>query len=100
MIWSSTAAARERARPWSRKTWVAPMNGAASEKCRSPAHPRELELAVPLSALAASRSPAVLDFKWADNIQQTGDWSDFTLNGDAAPDDRFNYRAITHDSSK
>jgi hypothetical protein len=61
---------------------------------------KELELAVPLSALAASRSPAVLDFKWADNIQQTGDWSDFTLNGDAAPDDRFNYRAITHDSSK
>lgn len=35
-----------------------------------------------------------LDFKWADNIQQTGDWSDFTLNGDVAPNDRFNFRAI------
>ena len=33
------------------------------------------------------------DFKWADNCYQRGDWSDFTLNGDAAPDDRFNYRA-------
>jgi len=22
-----------------------------------------------------------------------GDWTDFTLNGDAAPNDRFNYRA-------
>ena len=34
-----------------------------------------------------------LEFKWADNIQQTGEWSDFTLNGDSAPNDRFNYRA-------
>ena len=37
---------------------------------------------------------ATLDFKWADNIQQTGEASDFTLNGDAAPNDRFNYRAV------
>ncbi len=62
--------------------------------------PKELELAVPLSALGASRPPAVLNFKWADNIQQTGDWSDFTLNGDVAPDDRFNYRAIITQSSR
>jgi alpha-L-fucosidase len=32
-------------------------------------------------------------FGFKDNIQQTGDWSDFTLNGDAAPNDRFNFRA-------
>ena len=37
--------------------------------------------------------PAAIDFKWADNIRQTGEASDFTLNGDAAPNDRFNYRA-------
>lgn len=54
----------------------------------------ELELAVPLSALGIRALPATLDFKWADNLQQTGDASDFTLNGDAAPNDRFNYRAI------
>ena len=53
----------------------------------------ELELAVPRSALGLSSVPASVDFKWADNLQQTGDWSDFTLNGDAAPNDRFNYRA-------
>jgi hypothetical protein len=47
----------------------------------------ELELAIP------ARPPDHLDFKWADNIQQTGEWSDFTLNGDSAPNDRFNYRA-------
>jgi hypothetical protein len=54
----------------------------------------ELELAVPRAALGIVRFPATLDFKWADNIQQTGRWSDFTLNGDAAPNDRFNYRAV------
>jgi hypothetical protein len=52
----------------------------------------ELELAVPRASLGIPLPPAVLDFKWADNIQQSGDASDFTLNGDAAPNDRFNYR--------
>jgi hypothetical protein len=53
----------------------------------------ELELAVPRAALGLGTLPATLDFKWADNIQQTGEATDFTLNGDAAPNDRFNYRA-------
>jgi len=53
----------------------------------------ELELAIPRSALGIAALPAAIDFKWADNIQQTGEPSDFTLNGDAAPNDRFNYRA-------
>ncbi len=38
-------------------------------------------------------SSVTIDFKWAENIQQDGTWSDFTLNGDAAPPDRFNFRA-------
>ena len=54
----------------------------------------ELELGVPLSVLGIRALPATIDFKWADNIQQTGDASDFTVNGDAAPNDRFNYRAL------
>jgi hypothetical protein len=33
------------------------------------------------------------DFKWADGCHQFGDWRDFALNGDAAPNGRFNYRA-------
>ncbi|WP_422928248.1 hypothetical protein [Singulisphaera sp. PoT] len=53
----------------------------------------ELELSIPLEALGLAKLPATLDFKWADNVQQTGDWSDFTLNGDVAPNDRYNYRA-------
>ena len=46
-----------------------------------------------LIELGRDRLPPALDFKWADNIQQTGEWSDFMLNGDAAPNDHFNYRA-------
>jgi hypothetical protein len=53
----------------------------------------EMEISIPRAVLGTGSLPAAIDFKWADNIQQTGDWSDFTLNGDAAPNDRFNYRA-------
>ena len=60
----------------------------------------ELELAVSRKALGIDKDSVVLDFKWADNIQQTGQWSDFTLNGDVAPNDRFNYRARLGNSSE
>ena len=53
----------------------------------------EMELSIPWQALGSGRR-ARLDFKWADNCFYAGDWSDFTLNGDAAPNDRFNYRAM------
>jgi hypothetical protein len=32
-----------------------------------------------------------LEFKWADNMQHPGQIEDFALNGDAAPNGRFNY---------
>ncbi len=54
---------------------------------------RELELAIPWKLLGLKTPPTTLDFKWADNCIQACDWTDFTLNGDAAPNDRFNYRA-------
>jgi hypothetical protein len=60
--------------------------------CRSTAN--QLELAIPRAALSLAPGKATLDFKWADGIRQTGDWSDFTLHGDAAPNDRFNFRAV------
>jgi len=52
-----------------------------------------LELAVPAEALGLKPGAATIDFKWADGLAGTGEWSDFTVNGDAAPNDRFNYRA-------
>ena len=67
---------------------------AAQAEVRYRAAGNEIELAISRAALGVTALPATLDFKWADNIQQTGDWSDFTLNGDTAPNDRFSYRAI------
>jgi len=55
----------------------------------------ELELAIPWRRLGLKVPPAMLDFKWTDNCLQIGDWTDFMLNGDAAPNDRFNYRACS-----
>jgi hypothetical protein len=53
-----------------------------------------LELSLPWSALKVKSPLAQFDFKWADNCIAAGDWTDFTLNGDAAPNDRFRYRAV------
>lgn len=54
----------------------------------------EMEISISRKSLGLKSGPFTLDFKWADNLQQTGDWSDFTLSGDVAPNDRFNYRAV------
>ncbi len=67
-----------------RWTFIAEIPCASGEK--------EIELALPRAALGLTAPLTELQFKWADNLQQTGDASDFTLHGDAAPDDRFNYR--------
>lgn len=53
----------------------------------------EIELSVPRSALPTSS----FNFKWTDNAIEDQDWTDFTLHGDAAPNDRFNYRVIFSD---
>jgi hypothetical protein len=59
--------------------------------CRGAAN--QLELALPLAALGLKPADLAFDFKWADGILQNGDWADFTLHGDVAPNDRFKYRA-------
>jgi hypothetical protein len=53
----------------------------------------ELEVALPRTVLGLTNAAFVVDFKWADNLRETGEWGDFTLNGDTAPNDRFSYRA-------
>ena len=52
----------------------------------------EIELSVPLERFGG-KLPRHMDFKWADNCLEKNDWSDFTLHGDAAPNDRHNFRA-------
>ncbi len=52
-----------------------------------------LELSVPKSVLGlAGKSRFTIDFKWADNIQDRTSIESFFLNGDVAPERRFNYR--------
>lgn len=58
---------------------------------------REIELFVPAGVFPGGRVPRQFDFKWTDNCHEKGDWTDFTLHGDAAPNDRFNYRALFAD---
>ncbi len=52
---------------------------------------RDLELALPRS-LFGEAPKLRFDFKWGDNQQKDGDILEFALNGDSAPDRRFNYR--------
>lgn len=58
-----------------------------------------LEIGIPWPALGLTEAPAMLDFKWADACGDGGDWSEFTLHGDAAPNDRFNFRARVRDAA-
>ncbi len=53
----------------------------------------KLELAVPRIDLgiASNAEEILLDFKWHDNMQTAGDFLEFYLNGDSAPNSRFHY---------
>ena len=64
-----------------------------SDQIRYVVKGNEMELAIPRSFLKLTGPTATIDFKWADHCFAKGDWTDFTLNGDAAPDGRFNFRA-------
>lgn len=54
----------------------------------------ELAIAIPRAALGlgAGPDPPRVDFKWADGVPDSGDILRFYLDGDVAPNGRFNYR--------
>ncbi len=54
----------------------------------------EMELAIARSALGIADAAAQpqFDFKWADNVRLNGNVEALILNGDTAPNNRFNYR--------
>jgi hypothetical protein len=56
----------------------------------------ETQLAIPRSDLYLNpdKSNLSFDFKWADNITDSGDIIDMLNNGDTAPNARFSYRFI------
>ncbi len=57
---------------------------------------RKIEIKVPRTDIGQNGVDVAFDFHWADNIRQHFDIIEFAVNGDSAPDRRFNYR---YDSS-
>jgi hypothetical protein len=53
-----------------------------------------IELSVQLQQIGLSAGSKTIDFKWADNMPQTGDIRDFMDHGDTAPNARFRYRYV------
>ena len=54
----------------------------------------QLELSIPRKALKLDKDAFTIDFKWSDNAGEPVDPISFCLNGDTAPNRRFNYRFI------
>ncbi|MBE0653969.1 MAG: hypothetical protein IH594_09235 [Bacteroidales bacterium] len=50
-----------------------------------------LEIEIPRQLVNLSGKPLDFEFKWNDNMQETGNIMDFYLNGDTAPGGRFNF---------
>ena len=51
----------------------------------------QLMLSIPRVSLGLANEPIIFDFHWVDNFE-TNDIADFGIDGDSAPDGRFNYR--------
>jgi hypothetical protein len=51
-----------------------------------------MEIAIPRSLLGIAETNVEFDFHWADNIQALDSVAEFAINGDSAPNRRFNYR--------
>lgn len=51
-----------------------------------------LEIAIPRKLIGQTAKSPAFDFHWADNIQNLTDASEFGVNGDSAPNRRWNYR--------
>lgn len=54
-----------------------------------------MEVSVPRALVGQTSGAPKFDFHWADNIQSFGDISELGVNGDSAPNRRWNYRFET-----
>ena len=54
-------------------------------------HGNEMQIAIPRNAIGLDAGPVSIDFKWADNVPESGNIQDFTDHGDTAPNGRFSY---------
>jgi hypothetical protein len=50
-----------------------------------------MQIAIPRNAIGLDAGPVSIDFKWADNVPESGNIQDFTDHGDTAPNGRFSY---------
>jgi hypothetical protein len=73
---------------WTGKSWkkVATIPYAKSKN--------QIELAIPRTLLGLTSGAFTFDFKWADNPAELKDAISLCVNGDTAPNRRFNYRCI------
>jgi len=55
----------------------------------------QMEIRVPRSLINQTGKDISFNFHWADNIQKLNDITDFFIDGDSAPDRRFNYYFTT-----
>ena len=55
----------------------------------------ELEIAVPIANFNISNNKLTFSFHWTDNNQKLLDINEFFINGDSAPDRRFDYLFAT-----
>jgi hypothetical protein len=51
----------------------------------------QMEIQVPRNLINQTANNIIFYFHWADNIQKLNDITEFSINGDSAPDRRFNY---------
>jgi hypothetical protein len=72
---------------WDGKTWQ------PAGSARLASNGAELELRIDKALLHAGDAPSI-DFHWADNIRSLTDVSEFFVNGDSAPDRRFDFRYL------
>ena len=78
-----------------RRTSVHAWRAGAWEKCGEAAYSvsgNGLELSVPRKMMDLDGEVPRFDFHWADNITPFGDVSELGVNGDSAPNRRWNYR--------
>lgn len=71
---------------WNGKSWIT----VATSRFRYKKN--ELELSIPATSIKQNTNDVKFDFHWTDNIQKLNDIAEFFINGDSAPDRRFNYR--------
>jgi len=80
------SATETKVKAWKNNAWV--NIGAAAYRVSG----NGMEVAISRALIGASGERPVFDFKWADNVQDLSDVADFGVNGDTAPNRRWNYR--------